>query len=243
MIPRRLYEHVRTHNWFAVAVDFVIVIVGVFVGIQVANWNSERLERRAARSYIERIREDISASKLTLTDLITFYGRIEEHTLAALENSDKAKDELDESFLIDAWRAGSVVARTVERSSYDELLSTGRMNSIPNTEVRRRLANYYRSVELIEDFVRVVPSYRENLLRVVPWQAQRALFNRCALDFSVDSHGRSLVSIPERCDLGLPREVTASAPSRTSKCRRLQFGCWIVEREDICDRGLGDFIP
>ena len=65
MIPRRLYEHVKTHNWFAVAIDFVIVVVGVFIGIQVANWNDERKERHAAGMYIERIREDLAISKRT----------------------------------------------------------------------------------------------------------------------------------------------------------------------------------
>ncbi len=35
MILRRLAEHVRAQNWFAVALDFLIVVVGVFVGLQV----------------------------------------------------------------------------------------------------------------------------------------------------------------------------------------------------------------
>ena len=46
MILRRLIEHVRAQNWTAVALDFVIVVMGVFIGIQVANWNGERAERR-----------------------------------------------------------------------------------------------------------------------------------------------------------------------------------------------------
>ena len=45
MISRPLYEHVRTHNCFAVAIDFVIVVVGVFLGVQVSNWNAARVDR------------------------------------------------------------------------------------------------------------------------------------------------------------------------------------------------------
>jgi hypothetical protein len=44
MILRRVTRHVKDENWFAVGLDFVIVVVGVFIGIQVANWNDERLE-------------------------------------------------------------------------------------------------------------------------------------------------------------------------------------------------------
>jgi hypothetical protein len=39
MILRRLTRHVCERNWTAVALDFLIVMVGVFVCLQVANWN------------------------------------------------------------------------------------------------------------------------------------------------------------------------------------------------------------
>ncbi len=42
MILRRVIAHVRKQEWTAIAIDFVIVVIGVFVGIQVANWNEER---------------------------------------------------------------------------------------------------------------------------------------------------------------------------------------------------------
>ena len=39
MLLRRIIEHVKVQNWTAVALDLVIVVVGVFVGIQVSNCN------------------------------------------------------------------------------------------------------------------------------------------------------------------------------------------------------------
>ena len=47
------------------------------------------------------------------------------------------------------------------------------------------------------------------MIRVVPLPAQRAMFNRCPLAFSVDSHGRALASFPESCELKLSQEVIA----------------------------------
>ena len=40
MILRRDIEHVKMQHWTAVAVDFVIVVMGLFIGIQVANCNA-----------------------------------------------------------------------------------------------------------------------------------------------------------------------------------------------------------
>jgi len=47
MILRRVIEHVKTQNWTAVAIDFVIVVAGVFVGLQVQEWNAARGHRVA----------------------------------------------------------------------------------------------------------------------------------------------------------------------------------------------------
>ena len=57
MMLRRVMQHVRDQNWFAVGVDFVIVVVGVFIGIQVANWNEERQLAAQERSYLSQLRD------------------------------------------------------------------------------------------------------------------------------------------------------------------------------------------
>ena len=210
MIPRRLYQHVQSHNWFAVAIDFLIVVIGVFVGIQVSNWNAERIEKRAARIYLERIREDIDASARSVENMVSYYRSVRQHALAALAAFDMPLAELDQQFLIDAYQASQILMRTVERSTYDEILSAGAMNSIPDVEVRRRIANYYKNVDAIEELMRYVPPYRENLRRYLPYTVQSAIFERCDDVASVDSRGYASATLPERCDLGLPAQVIAA---------------------------------
>ncbi|MDX2233846.1 MAG: hypothetical protein NW200_05055 [Hyphomonadaceae bacterium] len=62
MIFRRISEHVKAQNWFAVAIDFVIVVVGVFIGIQVANWNVARADRAAEAVYLSALELDVVSS-------------------------------------------------------------------------------------------------------------------------------------------------------------------------------------
>ncbi|MEX0644258.1 MAG: hypothetical protein WD076_03050 [Parvularculaceae bacterium] len=40
MSLRRVIAHFRKQEWTAIALDFLIVVVGVFVGLQVTNWNA-----------------------------------------------------------------------------------------------------------------------------------------------------------------------------------------------------------
>ena len=46
MILRSVTKHIKDQNWFAVGLDFLIVVVGVFIGIQVANWNEEQQQQQ-----------------------------------------------------------------------------------------------------------------------------------------------------------------------------------------------------
>jgi len=45
MILRRVIKHFRNQEWTAISLDFLIVlivVIGVFVGLQVSNWNDRR---------------------------------------------------------------------------------------------------------------------------------------------------------------------------------------------------------
>jgi hypothetical protein len=59
MILRRLSEHVKHQNWFAVAIDFLIVVLGVFVATQVTNWNAERAAHARREQIVEALVADL----------------------------------------------------------------------------------------------------------------------------------------------------------------------------------------
>ena len=46
---KRLGQALRRQDWATIAIEFVLLVLGVFLGIQVANWNESRLERAVER--------------------------------------------------------------------------------------------------------------------------------------------------------------------------------------------------
>ena len=59
MLLRRISKHVKDQNWFAVALDFVIVVAGILIAFQVTNWNETRQENAALDSYLTSISKNV----------------------------------------------------------------------------------------------------------------------------------------------------------------------------------------
>lgn len=59
MILRRVIEHFRKQEWTAIFLDFVIVVVGVFVAAQVSNWNADRLTAARQEALLVDLADDL----------------------------------------------------------------------------------------------------------------------------------------------------------------------------------------
>ncbi|MCM2313369.1 MAG: hypothetical protein NDI84_18420, partial [Steroidobacteraceae bacterium] len=60
MILRSLAHSIRKQDWLAVAIEFLIVVAGIFVGLQVTDWNERRQLRARELNYLERMAEDLA---------------------------------------------------------------------------------------------------------------------------------------------------------------------------------------
>ena len=66
MLLRRITKHVKDQNWFAVGIDFIIVVIGVFIGIQVANWNDARSDALREQQVLLELLDDLRQDSLAL---------------------------------------------------------------------------------------------------------------------------------------------------------------------------------
>ena len=62
MILRRFTEHVKQQNWFAVWLDLVVVVAGIYIGLQADAWMSAQKDREIEREYLERLLADMDES-------------------------------------------------------------------------------------------------------------------------------------------------------------------------------------
>ncbi|GLQ22248.1 hypothetical protein GCM10007853_01220 [Algimonas ampicilliniresistens] len=136
MILRRLTQHIEDQNWFAVAVDFLIVVVGVFIGIQVANWNDAKSERVLEQQVLIHIADDIKLDRVQLANGLNF-ARQNIVTanyvfeLAGLDPVTQLKLPMDEISALDI--TASIIPAPIEPvlSDMDRLWSTAVLRFYP----------------------------------------------------------------------------------------------------------------
>ena len=75
MLLRRIIEHVKVQNWTAVLLDLLIVVVGVFIGIQVANWNDERQAQVERDTSLDRLHSEAELSVAYVRAVVEQYHR------------------------------------------------------------------------------------------------------------------------------------------------------------------------
>ena len=59
MLLRRIKTHIQNENWFAVLIDFLIIVMGVFVGLQISNWNDSYSSHTDYVRALERLESEI----------------------------------------------------------------------------------------------------------------------------------------------------------------------------------------
>ncbi|PHS21098.1 MAG: hypothetical protein COA84_16145, partial [Robiginitomaculum sp.] len=59
MILRRVIKHFRQQEWTAIFLDFLIVVVGVFVGLQAQQFAVDRENRQSEAIYLKRLHAEV----------------------------------------------------------------------------------------------------------------------------------------------------------------------------------------
>lgn len=59
MILRRIATAIRRQDRVAVAIEFVIVVAGIFVGLEVSNWNEARKFAAQKQPFLAKLRDEI----------------------------------------------------------------------------------------------------------------------------------------------------------------------------------------
>ncbi len=180
MILRRLSQSLREQNWMAIAVEFVLLVAGVFLGIQVANWNAERDTTQRSAIFTERLKADLRGEDWTYQFLIAYNREVLANANRAVEALDGKAAMSDEALLVSAYRATQYRNRNQRGSTFDELISTGNIDLIRDRTLRDTAIRLY-NLTVFDNLTRegMQSRYREAFRMSLPNDVQRALGKHC----------------------------------------------------------------
>jgi hypothetical protein len=226
MILRRLSQSLKEQNWTAIWIEFILLVAGVFLGIQVANWNQEREANQKSKVFTERLRNDLRGEDWTYQFLITYNREVLANANRAVEALEGKSAISDEALLVSAYRATQYRNRNQRGTTYDELVSTGNIDLIRDRTLRNtaiRLYNLAVFDNLVQEGIR--SRYREAYRMSLPNQVQRAVSKHCGDRVSRPGDYTSIKgNLNYPCRTGLSaQDIAASASALRANPDILRF--------------------
>jgi hypothetical protein len=214
MILRRLSQSLKEQNWTAIWIEFILLVGGVFLGIQAANWNEERERNKQSAVYTQRLKAD-------LLEEAWGYAMVIEYNKDVLANIESVLADLqgevtlsDEQLVINAFRATQYRAIDRKRATYDELVSTSKIDLIKDQNLRNTAIKLY-NIPMLDNLYNegVSSEYRKLFRSTVSKDVQQALFENCSDGFANVLDYTSINELlNQSCTLGLPADkITAAA--------------------------------
>lgn len=180
MIFRRFLQRFRQQPWGAIATELVIVIIGVFIGIQVANWNEDRATARQAAEFTVRLADDLRKEAWAYQSLINYSRQTNSNQRRVLDAMAGEIELSDEQFVISAYRATQYKEYNRYRATYDELVSTGSIGLVVDQALRETAVALFTTSFLEQNMLQTRESeYRRLFRENVAAPVQEALLVRC----------------------------------------------------------------
>ena len=211
MILRRLTVNLRAQNWTAIAIEFVIVVVGVFIGTQVANWNQARLEKAQTQRMLDQLIPELRAELAFFENVEKYYATTRRYADQAMAGWKVGAAMSDNDFVIAAYQASQISGIPINPDSWSLTFGGQQLRNIEDRAVRRNLEVVLTSDYSPVEFTAVATPYREQVRRVIPIEIQDQVRDQCG-DRNVKHDGVYLIVLPARCSLTLdPAKARATA--------------------------------
>ena len=146
----RLAAAVREQNWFAVAVEVAIVVLGVLIALGVNAWWADRQRDADEAALRAELRHDVEATRELLAADLTIHRILEDTQRAVLSAMatappgparDSVLATVGEAIVFDEWSAID--------DTYEEALGSGRLALLTDSGLRLALNRYRWSLERI----------------------------------------------------------------------------------------------
>jgi hypothetical protein len=229
MILRRLTANLKAQNWTAVGIDFLIVVLGVFVGIQASNWNQARISRADTQRLLMRIEPEIDQIITFADGTRDYYGTTRRFAETAFAGWRGDRQVSDNDFVIAAYQA-SQIHGLGQSQSWAAVFGADQLRNVDDDRLRIPLARLMAFDVQNLNSTAVASRYRDDVRMVIPDSVQQAIRRSCG-DRMLPGDAAQL-TLPHRCPLQLDpataKQVAADLRAHPELARELRLHLALV---------------
>lgn len=144
----RIVRHLRAQDWNAIAIEFLIVTAGVLMGIQVSNWNDNRVEKARVSQQLTSLRTELRGNLATIKEYQR-HGHAQLADIAALQRAfdlPGGGDQRIDGMLMNVFRVRSMI---LETSAYDEITESGSFRFV-DPDIRSAMTEWRARMGLVQ---------------------------------------------------------------------------------------------
>ena len=178
MILKRLVDSIKNQDWFVVCIEIMIVVVGIFIGLQVDDWNEERTFHQAETELLYELKLELEASILFTEGILSSYKQAADagrRSLKFVSSSDSC-DTKCWLILVDFMHASQWQSTQVRKSTYENMQALGMPS---NRTIIDAVEAYLITSRTNVEYYAVLPYYRSLIRRLIPLEIQEYYWEHC----------------------------------------------------------------
>lgn len=203
MILRRITANFRRQDWTAVVVELLIVVLGVFIGLQAQEWATAHAEQQRADVLLQQVRGDLDSERLNLKTYMAYQQVTADYARTAIKGLESPGSVDPATWVASAYQASQILIVPSSRATFDEMKSTGAIDLVRNARLRALLISYYSYDWSQSSTMKAQAPYRELVRSVLPYSIQKAIKDSCG-DITEALGNHVVIRLPKTCHIELP---------------------------------------
>ncbi|MES2120580.1 MAG: hypothetical protein V4513_08405 [Pseudomonadota bacterium] len=212
MFLRRLTSSLKDQRWTTIVIELAIVVIGVFIGNQVSNWNQARIEKAQTQRMLMQLVPELRAELEFFASSQRYYQttrRYADQTQAAWRKDGRTSDS---DFVVAAYQATQITGIGINPDSWSLTFGGDQLRNIEDKNVRRNLEIVLTSDYTPVQFNAVATPYRQHVRQIIPSDIQDNIRRACGDRNIKSGYGIYLIQLPPRCELKIaPARAAATA--------------------------------
>ncbi len=216
MILRRFRTSLQSQHWAAFWIDIVVLVIGVFLGLQASNWNDRRLEKLETDKLLAQLRPELHDFVDFLQSTRAYYKVTSDYAKIAFAGWDRNPIVSDEQFVIAAYQASQIYGFTGNMENWALVFGGEQLRNLDDPELRNRVSGVMTTDYSLVHISAMRTKYREDIRRAIPDDVQNAIRAKCGdrrLPGRLAGEGAGY-QLPTECDPDLLPERAKAAAER-----------------------------